>query len=464
MKLPSIFQKAVAEKKLMISVSGIRAVLPDGLDPNELCTIATAFADTTGNTIVLGRDSRPTGEPIISLFRAILEMRGKTVIDTGIAPTPTVKAVVAARKASGGLIVTASHNPEEWNGLKFLGKGGFFYDQTSVDALLAEIASPAHRPTVAATPGRSMKLGKTTHEDGIDLHIKAILTSLPNLSAIRKRKFRVVVDAVGGAGREALPRLLAELGCKVVPLYCEASDRFPRPPEPTPAALKQFGALVKKEKAVVGFALDPDADRLVTGSVNLGAVHEEYTLPLAFLGKRETLKKPGILVVNLSTSTLLDAVAGPHRVERSAVGEANVVGQMLSSKALFGGEGNGGVIDPALPSFGRDSLAGAAWILSAMAAQNVKGVDDLLQQIPPLFMSKQKLERNGDLNEAFGRFESIALRTGKLQYVDHRDGLHLLFNDRSWVHLRASNTEPILRLIAQAPDKKGLQELLELFR
>lgn len=464
MKLPSIFQKAVAEKKLMISVSGIRAVLPDGLDPNELCTIATAFADTTGNTIVLGRDSRPTGEPILSLFRAILEMRGKTVIDTGIAPTPTVKAVVAARKASGGLIVTASHNPEEWNGLKFLGKGGFFYDQTSVDALLAEIASPAHRPTVAATPGRSLKLGRTTHEDGIDLHIKAILKSLPNISAIRKHKFRVVVDAVGGAGREALPRLLAELGCKVVPLYCEASDRFPRPPEPTPAALKQFGALVKKEKAAVGFALDPDADRLVTGSVNLGAVHEEYTLPLAFLGKRETLKKSGILVVNLSTSTLLDAVAGPHRVERSAVGEANVVGQMLSRKALFGGEGNGGVIDPALPSFGRDSLAGAAWILSAMAAQNVKGVDDLLQQIPPLFMSKQKLERNGDLNEAFGRFESIALRTGKLQYVDHRDGLHLLFNDRSWVHLRASNTEPILRLIAQAPDKKGLQELLELFR
>ena len=151
-------------------------------------------------------------------------------------------------------------------------------------------------------------------------------------------------------------------------------------------------------------------------------------------------------------------------MERSAVGEANVVGQMLSRKALFGGEGNGGVIDPALPSFGRDSLAGAAWILSAMAAQNVKGVDDLLQQIPPLFMSKQKLERNGDLNEAFGRFESIALRTGKLRYVDHRDGLHLLFNDRSWVHLRASNTEPILRLIAQAPDKKGLQELLELFR
>lgn len=464
MKLPSIFQKAVAEKKLMISVSGIRAVLPDGLDPNELCTIATAFADTTGTTIVLGRDSRPTGEPILSLFRAILEMRGKTVIDTGIAPTPTVKAVVAARKASGGLIVTASHNPEEWNGLKFLGKGGFFYDQTSVDALLAEIASPAHRPTVAATPGRSMKLGRTTHEDGIDLHIKAILTSLPNLGAIRKRKFRVVVDAVGGAGREALPRLLAELGCKVVPLYCEASDRFPRPPEPTPAALKQFGALVKKEKAVVGFALDPDADRLVTGSVNLGAVHEEYTLPLAFLGKRETLKKPGILIVNLSTSTLLDAVAGPHRVERSAVGEANVVGQMLSRKALFGGEGNGGVIDPALPSFGRDSLAGAAWILSAMAAQDVKGVDDLLQQIPPLFMSKQKLERSGDLNEAFARFESIALKTGKLQYVDHRDGLHLLFNDRSWVHLRASNTEPILRLIAQAPDKKGLQELLELFR
>jgi phosphomannomutase len=460
MKVPSIFQKAVADKKLMISVSGMRAVLPAGLGPNELSAIATAFADTTDKTLVLGRDSRITGEAILSLFRAILMLRGKTVIDTGIAPTPTVKAVVALQKAGGGLIVTASHNPEEWNGLKFLSKGGFFYDQKAIETLLHEIESPTFRQKAPGRPGTTKQI------DGIDLHIRAILKSLPNLSAIRKRRFSVVVDAVGGAGREALPRLLEELGCKVIPLYCEASDRFPRPPEPTPSALKKFSALVKKTRPAVGFALDPDADRLVTGSPALGAVHEEYTLPLAFLGKRPTLvnNRPGILTVNLSTSTLLDTIAAPHRVERTAVGEANVVGHMRMKKALFGGEGNGGVIDPTIPSYGRDSLTGAAWILSALAAYNARNLDDLLKELPPLFMSKEKLERKEDLDHTFARFESIALNTGRLKTVDHRDGLYLLFQDGSWLHLRASNTEPIIRLIAQANDRKGLKELLELFR
>ncbi len=464
MNLPAIFQKAVADKKLMISVSGIRAVLPDGLDPAALTSIATAFADTTGNTIVLGRDSRPTGQPILDLFRAILQLRGKTVIDTGIAPTPTVKAVVASRKASGGLIITASHNPEEWNGLKFLGKRGFFYSQAEIENLLAEIDAPSQRPVKQAVPGRSMKVGSSTSEDGIALHIDAILKSLPNVNAIRKRRYRVVVDAVGGAGREALPRLLSELGCKVIPLYCEPGNRFPRPPEPTPAALRQFSALTKKEKAAAGFALDPDADRLVTGTASRGAIHEEYTLPLAFLGKARTLKRAGRLVVNLSTSTLLDAVAGPHVVERSPVGEANVVQHMQARRALFGGEGNGGVIDPALPSYGRDSLAGAAWILSAMAALGARSLDDLLQDLPPLYMSKEKLERKGDIEASFARFESLAMKTNRLKQVDRRDGLHLLFDDGSWVHLRASNTEPVLRLIAQAGDKKSLAELLRVFR
>lgn len=463
MQIPSIFQQAVQDRKLMISVSGFRAILPDGLDPGGIVALAQGFADTTGKRIVIGRDSRPTGPLLSRLFRDVLEYRGKTIIDVGIAPTPTVKAAVSQLKADAGVIITASHNPEEWNGIKFLKRGGFFYDHAALEALLHAIESPLK--TTGARPGRSMPLGSTSDQNAIAAHVKAILKTLPNVSAIRRKKYRVVVDAVAGAGREAMPLILKELGCSVIPLFCQPAERFPRPPEPTPAALREFGKLVKSRKASVGFALDPDADRLVCGSPTVGAIHEEYTLPLAFLGKRPTLRRPSRLVVNLSTATLLDAVAAPHRVERSPVGEANVVGQMQKARATFGGEGNGGVIDPSLPSYGRDSLAGAAWILSAMAARNARSIDELLAEIPPLFMAKEKLERKGEISEALSRFESLAraLPDLRLKSVDRRDGLHLLFDDGSWAHLRASNTEPILRLILQADSPSALSSLQRSF-
>lgn len=464
MQIPSIFQEAVRDRKLMISVSGFRAILPDGLSPVAIVALAQGFADTTGRRIILGRDSRPTGPLLSRMFRDVLEYRGKTIIDVGVAPTPTVKAAVANLKADAGIIITASHNPEEWNGIKFLLRGGFFYDHTALDGLLRAIESPAS--VGGARPGRSMQPGSTTEQDAVTSHINAILKALPNTTTIRKKKYRVVVDAVAGAGREALPLLLKELGCSVIPLYCKPAEKFPRPPEPTPAALREFGRLVKQRKAAVGFALDPDADRLVCGSPGQGAIHEEYTLPLAFLGKRPTLRRPSRLVVNLSTSTLLDAVAAPHKVERSPVGEANVVGQMLKGHAAFGGEGNGGVIDPSVPSYGRDSLAGAAWILSAMAARNASSLDELLAEIPPLFMSKHKLERKGETAEALGRFEVLAASVpGRtLTRIDRRDGLHMLFSDGSWAHLRASNTEPILRLILQADSRANLNALMAAFQ
>lgn len=264
MQLPSIYQQAVSDRKLMISVSGFRAILPDGLSPRAIVALAQGFADTTGKRIVLGRDSRPTGPLLARMFRDVLEYRGKTIVDVGVAPTPTVKAAVATLKADAGVIITASHNPEEWNGIKFLTRGGFFYDQAALDALLHAIDSPT--PVIGARPGRSLQPGSTTEHDAIASHIKAILKTLPNAAKIRRKKYRVVVDAVGGAGREALPLLLKELGCSVISLYCKPADRFPRPPEPTPAALREFGRLVKSRKAAVGFALDPDADRLVCGS------------------------------------------------------------------------------------------------------------------------------------------------------------------------------------------------------
>ncbi|MBW7858633.1 MAG: phosphoglucosamine mutase [Leptonema sp. (in: Bacteria)] len=465
MKIPNLFESAVLKSQLMVSVSGFRAIIPAGLDTVAITTIATAFANTTGPTVVIGRDSRPSGNAILNLFKSVLELRGKRVIDIGIAPTPTVKAVVAQTKSSAGVIITASHNPDQWNGIKFLGAGGFFYNESEINSLLTEIDTVYK---TAATSGihRKFKLIETSQQDGIKLHIDSILKQLPNLAEIRRQKFRVVVDGVGGAGREALPHLLNELGCKVIALYCDSYNKFPRPPEPTPAALKEFGKLVKLQKASVGFALDPDADRLVTGSMNLGAVHEEYTLPLSFIGKQSSLKRSGNIVVNLSTSTLIDSIAANHKVFRSKVGEANVVALMKSKNAIFGGEGNGGVIDPTIPSYGRDSLSGAAWILSGMANRQIRSVDDLLTQLPPLFMVKQKLELKAGLKPMFAKFEKRAksLTNFKLDKTERIDGLYFRFSNSAWVHLRASNTEPILRLIAQAATKKELNELIKEFK
>ncbi|MCB1170423.1 MAG: hypothetical protein KDK25_08830, partial [Leptospiraceae bacterium] len=409
--------------------------------------------------------------------------------------TPTVKAVVQQKKAAAGIIVTASHNPIEWNGLKFLKKGGFFFGSGELEAW-KEALSLAQDTTVPPA-----KLGRIQTVDGISLHIEAILKRIPNVAKIRKKKYRVVVDGVGGAGREALPLLLEALGCKVIRLNCEGVYGFPRPPEPTPAALKDFGKLCKKEKVAAGFALDPDADRLVPGTALSGAINEEYTLPLALMGYVQSVRKSSLssgsvsrkkgsygtgagrgkseasrgrssaaagasqngsgrkgVVVNLSSSLLTALVAQEAGLPfmRAPVGEANVVESMLGSKAVFGGEGNGGVIDPALPSFGRDSLAGAAWILSAMAEFDMDSLDPMLQHLPGIHMKKEKIHM--PKAKIPGAFQKLKKAFGKAASIDERDGLWLGFTE-GWIHLRASNTEPIVRLIVEGRNASVLEEL-----
>ncbi len=441
---------------LMVSISGIRGRIPEGLDPVNIVAFARAFASVTGKRIVIGNDARSTGPILRHLLIGTLIGAGKEVIDIGLAPTPTVKAAVNTWKAHGGVMISASHNPPEWNAFKFIGKGGFFFNTKESERLVHAVRSEEY-------PAITYKhVGTLREDDGIGLHIKAVLAMLPNVKEIRKRKYRVVVDAVSGAGREALPRLLEELGCRVTRLYCDPPrlGEFPRPPEPTPSALKQFSVKVRSLKAAVGFALDPDADRLVTGSPRRGAVNEEYTLPLAFLGLRTKVRGPQAIVVNLSTSTLIDAVARPAgaRILRAAVGEANVVESMRHTRAVFGGEGNGGVIHPGIPSYGRDSLAGAGLILSAMAARGARSLDELLDPMPLLYMEKAKVELAGLSVPAVkqrlrARFPDAT--------ADERDGLHLSWSDGSWVHARASNTEPILRIIAQAGSSAALADLLK---
>ncbi|MCB1315829.1 MAG: phosphoglucosamine mutase [Leptospiraceae bacterium] len=447
---------------LMISISGIRGTIPEGLDPLNIVYFARAFAEITGRKIVIGCDNRPTGPMLRDLLTGTLLAAGKEVLDIGLAPTPTVKAAVFQQKADAGVVISASHNPLEWNGFKFITRNGFFFDRKLFDRWHAALRSNAF-PAV-----NYRRIGTLRQLDAIGDHIDAVLTAIPNVAAIRRQRYRVVVDGVGGAGREALPRLLEELGCHVVRLFCEESPgKFPRPPEPTPAALRKFGSLVQKERAAVGFALDPDADRLVCGSPTTGAIHEEYTLPLALLGMAPGLaqnskkwRRPPTIVVNLSTADLCAHVAEQigARVVRSAVGEANVVGMMRSEKAVFGGEGNGGVIHPLLPSFGRDSLAGAALILSAMDAGKAMNVDQLMRQLPALHMHKTKYPTGKtDRDKLFKRVE----RAFAPAAIDRRDGLHLTLADGSWIHLRASNTEPIFRVIVQAPSRARLKAIIQ---
>jgi phosphomannomutase len=445
-------------KKLLISVSGIRGTIPAGLDPVNTVCFVRALAAVTGKRIVVGEDARPTGPALKQILIGTLIASGKSVLDIGLAPTPTVKAAVALH-ADAGVMISASHNPLEWNGFKMIQKGGFFFD-AAMNAKWLKALRENVDPSV-----EYKKFGSHTRIDGIQDHIKAVLKSLPLLKQIRAKKYRVVVDGVAGAGRDALPLLLEELGCKVVRLYCDSSDRFPRPPEPTPSALKEFGKLTRDKKAAVGFALDPDADRLVIGSPTFGAINEEYTLPLALLGLAPFLpKKPKtkpVIVVNLSTATLCDDVAAAYGIPvlRSAVGEANVVELMRKRGAVFGGEGNGGVIHPNIPSYGRDTLIGAALILQAMTRQGLKSVDGLMAGLSTLHMEKTKFEfERSELDDIFDRFTN---GFGEGVQADRTDGLHLKFSDDAWLHIRASNTEPILRVIAQARNPTMLRERID---
>ncbi len=454
---------------LLISVSGLRGTIPRGLCPENIVPFIRAFAQVTAKVIVVGRDTRPSGSFIHQLIVGTLVAAGKQVVDIGVAPTPTVKCVVKARQADAGIMISASHNPLNWNGFKFIDRDGLFFGEAKqkswLDALQAD-QSLARAPKSSAYVNTE-SLGTYQNFSSLDVHIDCVLQALPQLDAIAKKKYLVVVDGVYGAGSTALPKLLEKLGCQVIPLYCDTKPikKFPRPPEPNQDAIQNLAKLVKKHKAAVGFALDPDSDRLALASAFRGPIHEEYTLVLAMLGLEPLLKRrlaagqDNHLVVNLSTALLCDHLGAAHKIKvfRSPVGEANVVAMMQKKKACFGGEGNGGVILPDVPSYGRDPLVGAALILSAMALQDAASVDTLMDTLPPLFMhkSKHRMKRNS-FQDVFERF----LLEFPVPRPDYRDGLYLSIDQQSWLHLRSSNTEPVIRLIAEAPDAPRLKDIV----
>ncbi len=438
---------------LKISISGVRGVVGESLTPGLLVRFAQAFGTYAGpGAIVIGRDTRTSGEMVRQAVLAGLLSSGCRAVDLGVCPVPTVQLLVRERRARGGIAITASHNPAEWNALKFVNAEGLFL--TGPQA--RQLSDIYHQGEYTKVTGAEMR---AVEQDAgaLDLHVKAILDALGTLPLVPPpaRKLRVVVDSCNGAGSLVAPRLLEALGAEVFRINVTPDGMFPRGAEPVPENLGALCAAVREHGADVGFAQDMDADRLAVVSERGEPIGEEYTLVLAtryVLGRER-----GPVVANLATTHALEAVAREFgcTVHRSRIGEANVAEEMRRVGAVIGGEGNGGVIYPRI-NFARDSLVGMALVLHLLADTGLK-VSELVAAIPPHFMLKEKLVCRSDKI-------GVALRKIRDEYahlpLDLRDGVKVTTPD-GWFLVRGSNTEPIIRLVAEAATEERAARIIE---
>src|SRR6266498_3022357 len=430
---------------LMIGVAGIRGIVGKDLTPEAVARYAAAFGvwAKTGKgprlrpTVVLGRDARTSGPMFARAAAAGLMSVGCDVIDVGLVSTPTAQLAVEHHRAAGGIVLTASHNPIEWNALKFVGPDGIFLD-----------AEGGARVVTLAADGRLERAGfgtlgdVVTDEAATARHLAAVLRlKAVNVRGIRRRRFRVALDTVRGAGGVIMPALLERLGCRVAGTNLEPDGRFPRPPEPLPEHLDALGKLVRRSKADVGIAVDPDVDRLAIVDERGRPIGEDYTLAFAVravLDRRISSTKTATVVVNLSTSLVVEdaARAAGARLVRAPVGEANVARTIRDEGAVIGGEGNGGVMLPAL-HIGRDAPLGVALILHLLATSGAT-VSQLVAASPGYSIVKAKGPRGSDLPPLYAKLRA---RFPDAE-ADDRDGLRLSWRD-SWLHVRPSGTEPI---------------------
>ncbi len=450
---------------LIASISGVRGIIGDGLDPSVLVRYAGAYGSWCYQRalrqdrrplIVLGRDARPSGGACAQVVIGTLRSMGCDVLDLNLATTPTVEMAVLEKHAVGGIILSASHNPEEWNALKLLNENGEFLTPDQGEMIIEQANADA------AAPVGYDDMGTYEEWDALPHHIDAILDlDLIDPTAIARQNLSVVVDGINSVGGIALPRLLHRLGVaedNVHCLHCEPTGRFAHPAEPRPDHLTELTEAVPARNADLGLAVDPDADRLALVDDQGRFVLEELTQVLAadFLwGHRD-----GPFVTNLSSSRAIDDVAARHDqpVYRSAVGEINVVQRMHETDAILGGEGNGGVIMPDL-HYGRDALVGTAFLLQHLA-ETGHSLSTLHDDLPHYAMAKDKLPLPSI------PVDRILAALGD-QYDDHDpstiDGLKINFEDR-WVHMRPSNTEPILRVYTEAPTEADAQALADRFK
>ena len=440
--------------RLMVSVSGVRGEIGQTLTPEVAARFGAAFGTMlgAGKTVVVGRDSRPSGQMVRGAVISGLLSCGVNVVDVGIVTTPGVSLMTRRLSADGGVIITASHNPIQWNGIKFLRDSGLGLSVEQAGQLKAIWESGQFSYVAPAQCGKESANTKTH-----DTHVNVVL-GLADVTGIAAKRFKVVLDSVNGAGCVATAVLLSKLGCELAHINGEPTGLFAHTPEPTAENLTGLCAAVQKHRAAVGFAQDPDADRLALVDENGTYIGEEYTLALsaAFVLSR----RKGPVATNLSTSRMIDDVARRAGVAvfRTPVGEANVGGRMIAEGCIFGGEGNGGVIDPRVVPV-RDSLVGIALILGYMADTG-KTLSQLVAQLPRYEMIKTKFPCPADAapKVASAAREHFASRAGA--NFDDSDGLRIDLS-AGWVHVRASNTEPIMRIIGEAPDRPAAQGLID---
>jgi phosphomannomutase len=436
--------------KLMVSVSGVRGIVGEGLTPEVAMHFAQAFGTyAKGGKVVVGRDSRVTGDMLKNaVFSGLLSV-GCDIIDLGVCPTPTTQLAVENLNAKGGVMITASHNPIMWNGLKLIGADGLFLDAAQGQEVLKILEARTYKFVSWDEIGVAVQYSKAIAE-----HIEAILNlDYLDLQKIRERKFKVALDCVSGAGSNLVPELLKELGCTTFYLNCEPTGLFSRNPEPLPENLSELCEMVKKEGADIGFAVDPDSDRLALVSEKGEPIGEEKTLALAV--KYVLSKKPGKVVINASTSRVTEDIAQQFgsTVVRTKVGEINVAKKMREIGAVIGGEGNGGVILPQV-HLGRDAPVGIALTLQHLAEFGGT-LSTLDEALPRYFITKNKIELSTlNAKEALNKIREFYSN----ENLDFTDGIKIV-RAKSWVHVRPSNTEPIIRVIAEAPSREESERL-----
>lgn len=449
---------------LIKSISGIRGTIGgkinDNLTPIDTVKFAAAYGtwlqsqniNSKSLTVIVGRDARISGKIVSGLVCETLLSLGINVIDLGLSTTPTVEVAVVLEKAQGGIIITASHNPKQWNALKLLNYKGEFLNNEEGNKVIFIAENETFEFAQVDDLGTYHK-----NKDYINRHINEVLKlKLVDIEAIKKAHFKVVVDAVNSTGGIAIPALLEKLGVTCVKLYCEPNGQFPHNPEPLPAHLTEISKWVVQEKAHFGIVVDPDVDRLALVNEDGTMFGEEYTLVAC--ADYVLQQTPGNTVSNLSSSRALREITLKHggKYQASAVGEVNVVALMKKNHAVIGGEGNGGIIYPEL-HYGRDSLVGVALFLSHLAHKKMS-CSQLRASYPNFFMSKNKIELTADLN-----VDEILKQMAKKyenEQISIIDGVKIDF-ENEWVHLRKSNTEPIIRVYTESTSEQKAEALAQ---
>ncbi len=466
-----------------LAVSGYRGIWGDTLTIDIANKYARAFGlfikessprPGLGWTVLIGRDGRESGPAIRDAIIPVLESMGINVIDGDVLPTPTVLLAVRENKYDGAIIITASHNPIEYNGLKFVTASGFFTDENQVEkikkyfdsselvpnSLQENIISVSTHKTLLGCLDSLRKASRnniffSTKPNFIKNHSDKILSHI-DVELIKSKNFKVAVDMTNGAASVMDPYLFEQLGIQLIPINNVADGKFTHKPEPLKQNLGEIEKLTKDSGADIGFAQDPDADRLVVINENGEMISEEYTIALAVEAVLSTGDHNGeTIVVNMSTSQMNADIAEKYGVKciRSKVGEANVVGEMIKNNSIIGGEGGSGAIYPTM-NFARDSFVSLTLVLDLLAKRNLK-VSELVETLPKYFMKKDKVDVSGSLAEMYSKLKTHFSDAE----VNELDGLRLDFADRSWIHLRPSNTEPIVRLYGEANTQEKIEVL-----